>query len=373
MESLNQTASEELDSASASSAWTVTFENCKIGICVVGCAFNAFQLACQLNKYPRKTPRNPTTALLINQFALDLISCALVVLCAALKTSSIDLLAAGETGSWLCKLFYSSFISRMALTGSLANQAVMAVHLRVEIRWGTSYRRRLRLRMACIAAVLCWIYGILLNTPLSFYTYLQNGDCITMNIRATPAGQVTFGTFAFILKYLLPSIVLIVCYSVILFIHRRGSYLTYENGNSDLRPIGVTTITTTAASAAYSPPPKTVEVMKTMALLAVYAIVAWAPSNVVYMVAVVGDRQLEFRGLQSIATIVGLVNIATSPVVHAVCEGDCWNQLTGIIRKRKGKTGEGGGGVGGGGVVNMAHEGGSSQPTDIAIDFVITI
>lgn len=359
---LNETAKEEEPvSSAASSASTASLEYCKIGVCAAGCAFNAFQLACQLRKYPRKTPRNPTTALLINQFALDLVSCALVVLCAALKTSSIDLSAVGETGSWLCTIFYSSFIARMALTGSLANQAVIAVHLRFEVRWGTSYKRLLRLRMVCIAAALCWIYGILLNAPMTFYAYLQNGDCVTMNIRATPVGQVAFGTFAFILKYLLPSVVLVVSYSVMFFVHRRGSYLTYENG--DHRPIGVATAT------AYSPPPKTVEVMKTMALLAVYAVLAWAPSSVVYLVAVVDDRQLEFRGFQSIATVVGLVNVATSPVVHAVCEGDCWNQLAAIVRKRKGKTGE----EGGGGDVNMAHEGGSSQPTDIAIDFVIMI
>lgn len=299
----NETMGSEGPRSSARSTVSVLL-CCVIGVCVIGFVLNVCMLVYQLRKYLRQTPKDSTTALIVNQFSLDAAACLLGAVCGSFGVSPLVL--AGQTGHWLCRLVYGSSVVRMALTGSVANLAVIAVNLRVELRWEKAHRRYVRPWVVWTAAGLCWVDGVLLNNPLTFYSYLEDGECISMNIRASRTAQVIFGSFVVTWRYLIPVGIVAVCYLVIVPIYcGKPSKVEVHHGGE---------------LSHHQHHHHTVEEMKTMSLVSLYSLIPWFPTNVIYLVAVVHDYRFDFGGHIDVAIFVGLVIVATAPIVHAECE-----------------------------------------------------
>src|SRR6218665_1703075 len=157
-----------------------------IAVCATGSLLNVYQLVQFSRTFHRQSEKNPTTALLMNQFSLDGFACVFAVVSFSLKISSIKLI--GHTGSWLCGYFYSLVVVRVALTRSAINLALIAIQLYVEIKHPVIYRKHFRMWMVWLAIVFPWIDGILLNNTLTIPAHVDRGNCYWDTILVSRVG-----------------------------------------------------------------------------------------------------------------------------------------------------------------------------------------
>lgn len=139
--------------------------------------------------------------LAINQSVLDIFTCVSFAVSYGVK--SVDVYLTGNLGNWLCALLFSDTILWVGLTGSVANQVLIAVYFYaraterscggVDPRW-------------CLFAAIAftWIDGSALNNPFALSTFVKDGDCYSGGAWTDKAGHVVFGAWALLWDYVLP-------------------------------------------------------------------------------------------------------------------------------------------------------------------------
>src|SRR6218665_875266 len=271
-----------------------------IAVCAVGCLLNAYELFQFSRTLHRQSEKNPTTALLVNQFSLDGFTCVFSVVCFSLRNSSIQFV--GQTGSWLCGCFYSQTIVRIGLTGSAVNLVLIAVQLYVEIQHPVLYRKHFRMWMVWLAIVFSLIDGILLNKKLTIPTHIDRGDCYLDAIAGSRAGQVAFGIFGFVWRHLLPVLVLVCCYLRLMFTVRQRCLASPGHASSSSLQLHEQQHHQQHQEDVTGPVSlHLVKAVETMALLSLFFIIAWSPANIIQLYLMAAGRSLRFNLPTSIA------------------------------------------------------------------------
>lgn len=211
---INSTSLKDNESHESS---TAALGLCAIVIGIVGSVANLFDLIHVCHK--QKNEDTGVYLLNINQNVLDVIACLFLSLSYAIKQTKIFL--SGNLGDWLWTIFYSDSVIWIGLTGSVANQVIVAFLLYFEAKHFSLYTKLFRRWLIYLLIALTWVDGTALNNPFALTSYVRDGVCYSTGIWTTKAGHVAFGAWAFVWEYLLPVTLTAYCYGSILSEVRR--------------------------------------------------------------------------------------------------------------------------------------------------------
>jgi len=191
---------------------------CSVVIGLVGSVTNSLELI-QICHKQKKVKTGGVHLLSINQNLLDVIACLFLFLSYTMKQTKLVL--SGSLGDWLCTLFYSDTVIWVGLTGSVANEVIVAFLLYFEAKHFNLYKKLFRRWLIYFFVALTWADGVAINNPFALSNYVKDGVCYSTGLWTTTAEHVAFGAWAFAWEYLLPITLTAYWYGSITFEARR--------------------------------------------------------------------------------------------------------------------------------------------------------
>jgi len=299
---VTETTGEDTLTSSSSRDAGFYFMGAVILIGIVGGAANALVLyALVASKQHKKQ------LLIVNQNALDLVSCLFLVVIYTLNISNIIL--TGLLGYWLCMLLLSENLLWFAIDGSIINLVVITVERYLKVVHPVWSKKKLRKRTMCSLAAFPWVISFIYNMALAFTTSaVIDGVCHAVIIWQSHAAKVVHGVYHFLSFYVIILLIFIVCYwRILVAIRRQASVMAGHAA-------GGTTQSTAGqrqASQIQS------NVIKTMILVCAFYAVAWLPENVYYLLVDLGTELTFHEAGYYAAVFVSFLCICTNPFIYA--------------------------------------------------------
>jgi len=202
--------------------------------------------------------------LILNQNALDLYTCALMVITFSVRHS--DIRRTGSYGYWHCTLITSDTFVRFGTYGSVINLAMITVERYLKI----CTKKKLRRWMIYSAMAFAWIASVVYIVTVVFSTtVVVNGTCRPYTSFKNKFAKSFYTIFSFLSFYVVILFIFIFCYGRILVVIRRQAKVMASH------TIPQSSITQTLSNKIQT------NVIKTMVLVSALYAVMWLPQNVV--------------------------------------------------------------------------------------------
>lgn len=306
---------------------STAFGLCAIVIGIVGSVANLLDLIHVCHK--QKNKETGAYLLSVNQNVLDVIACLFLSLSYTIKQTQIFL--SGSLGDWLCTLAYSDSVIWIGLTGSIANQVIVAFLLYFEAKHFILYKKLFRRWLIYLLIAVTWVDGAALNNPFALANYVRDGVCYSTGLWTTTAGHVAFGAWAFVWEYLLPVTLTAYCYGSIVLEVRRGTMTV--SPTSSVSSHSETDGQTTHFSANILLLYQTNSVKAKAAHMVLYA-VFWFPCHI--SLFILSWRFLDFKLDETyIASLcLGCLQISLlGPLVNSIHDGSLMKRMRAVVAR----------------------------------------
>ena len=167
--------------------------------------------------------------LIVNQNALDCLSCLCLVLTYSLKLSRLQL--TGKLGHWLCTLLLSEAIGSVATVASILNLAVITVERYLKVVHPTWSKTKLRPSMIYSAMVFVCIVSLVYNLALVIPTSVViDGVCYAYAVWKNKADSLGWLSWHFVSFYVIILVIFVLCYwRIALVIRRQAGVMAGHN------------------------------------------------------------------------------------------------------------------------------------------------
>ena len=311
------------DSSPQGVAWFDTLV-CLLGM--VGILGNGFVLVIMLSQ--KKTRKQITGTLVINQSLVDLTCSFFLVITNAYKTRPV-----GRYNRYgrevICYLIVDEILLFNSMNASTYCLMVITLERYFMIVLPIQHRNSFTQRRAIVMAALAWAAGYLWNTPATLYsTSVVDGDCQTFVWGNTHA-QSIFGITYMAATFFVPTLMFAMAYSHMGWVLRkRAAQLGVDMPAPKPDTAGSgTTSTNHAADAAPGrkrpPQQKTkltkaqVNVTKTMVMVTAAFVICWTPNQIYYLLFNLG-YSLNFTSPGYMITLfLSFINSCINPFIYA--------------------------------------------------------
>ena len=263
-------------------------------------------LVCVLLAQMQSKKRASTNLLILNQLALDLYTCAILVVLGSLYLHPVSM--SGLGGKLLCKLFNNQLLVWIGLVGSVTGIVAITLERYVKIVFPMLHKKYFRQWMIYVSVVCCWLNGILMEGPSIWVkSDLVQGHCIQVQTIHDHSSQVVYGVFKFTWKFLLPFSVLVVCYAHILIVVRKSA---------KVHGTGVASGNTARASDVRIQ----MNIIKTMITITIFFFISWLPSQVCFFlvdIEYIKSSSSSFYVVWFSAMLLTFINICGNPFIYA--------------------------------------------------------
>jgi len=268
---------------STSRGAAVYFECAVLFIGVVGTIANGLVLyALVASKQHKKH------VLIVNQNALDLYSCVLLIITYGMKLFNIRLV--GLRGYWLCMLLFSENLLWCGVYGSFVNLTVIAFERYLKVAHSIWSKAHLRKWMTYLVMAFIWISSFVHQMAVAFVSSaVIDGACYGYRIWENPVSGVAYGIFYFFAAYVIVLAIFVFCYGKILIAIRRQAQVM--SGHS-----ATGTGSTTAQAQSHQIQSN---IIKTMILVCAFYAIAWLPENINSMTHTFVAYLLAHRGVRA--------------------------------------------------------------------------
>ena len=242
------------------------FELAVLFIGIVGIGGNALVLyALVVSKQHKKH------VLIVNQNALDLVSCISLVLLYLLRLCNLYL--SGVLGHWLCIIILSEYLVWCGTNGSIINLAIVTIDRYLKVVHPIWSRKYLRTWVVYCAVSFAWISSIIYNAVVVFFTseVKRDGECYGYIVFKEKWHRKLYAIWYVLSFYFIILAIFIFCYGRILAaIRRQANVMAAHSGPGSI-------------SAQAQSNQIQSNVIKTMVLVSVFYAVAWLPSIIYYL------------------------------------------------------------------------------------------
>ena len=261
---------------SSSRGAAVYFESAVLIIGIIGTAANGLVLYALVASKEHKKHM-----LIVNQNALDLFSCILLVITYGMKLFNIYL--TGSLGYWLCMLLgsqnllwcgvYASFsLLWCGVYASFSNLAAIAIERYLMVVHSAWYQNHLSKWMMYSAMAFIWISSFVHVMAVAFVSSaVIDGACYGFVIWKNRASGVAYGIYSFLSAYVIVLAIFIFCYGkIVMVIHRQASVMAGHSAAGS--GVGEAQLNHIQSN-----------ITKTMILVCAFYAVAWLPENVYFL------------------------------------------------------------------------------------------
>jgi len=291
---VTQTTGENGVTSSTSRGAALYFECFVLVIGVIGTAANGLVLyALVVSKQHKKH------VLIVNQNALDLYSCVLLVITYGVKLFNIEL--TGSLGYWLCMLVLNDNLLGCGVYSSCVNLTFIAAerYLRV-FHYNIWSKKTLRTCMIYAAMAFAWISGFVVIMSAGFESSaVINGTCFGYIIWKSPEASLAGGLYYFLSAYVLVLVVVVFCYVKILTAIRRQARVMAGHSAAGS--------STTQAQSNHLQS----SVIKTMILVCAFYAIAWLPEKIYILLMCLGVDLTLHNSVYYVTMFLGFLYICT--------------------------------------------------------------
>ena len=247
--------------------------------------------------------------LIVNQNALDCLSCLLLVITYSLQLSSPRLTDDAAGSYVLCTLLLSEALSSSAILASIINLACVTVERYLRVVHATWSKTKLRQWMIYTAMLLTWVSALTYSLALVFpTTVVTDGVCYAYTVWKNPESSIVWMTWNFILFYVIILFIFIFCYwRIVRVIRRQAAVMAGHSADA-----------AAAAGQLHSLHQTQTNVIKTMILVSTFYAVSWLPNYifVLFLNLNRSSRVLPDSGYYA-SVLIALVYICTNPFIYA--------------------------------------------------------
>src|SRR6218665_1956481 len=195
---------------------------------IIGCVANGLVFSVLLSPKIRTQTSN---LLIINQVAMDLYSCILLIVSYVLRLPRLHL--TGGWGWFLCVFFQNDMLTFIGLTGSIASVGAITAERYFKVVHPIAHRKNFRNWMIYAAIPLTWINGVLTNMAAGWISGVINGKCNNFYFWPTEQLASTYAIIILIWEYFLPLLMFIYCYWHIVAVTRGQRKVFHGHQDSD--------------------------------------------------------------------------------------------------------------------------------------------
>src|SRR6218665_902630 len=199
-----------------------------IMIGIIGSIANGLVLRVLLSP---KLPTQTSNLLIINQVAMDLYSCILLIVSYVPRLSRMHLI--GRSGWFLCVFFQNDMLTFIGLTGSIASVGTITAERYFKVVHPIAHRKNFRNWMIYAAIPLTWINGVLTNIAAIWTSGVFNGVCSGFYYWPAAELATTYAIIILIWEYFLPLLLFIYCYWHILAVIRGQMKVFHGHQDND--------------------------------------------------------------------------------------------------------------------------------------------
>jgi len=298
---------------------TITFyvQWAVIAITLVGAAANGLVLHALI-----ATGQFKKRVLIVNQNALDLASCLIILATYITKLSRIYL--TGSLGHYLCMIILSEALVWCSGSGSIINLAVITVERYLKVVHHVWSKKTLRKWMIYLAGIFSWIGGIVSSFGAVIpTTRVVDGSCFSVYFWKSPAAKMAYGIWYFLFFYVIIIMIFIYCYWRILSVIRRQARVMADHGGP-----GPSTAQTQSQRIQSN-------VIKTMIIVSAFFAVTWAPIDIYYLIMMLGSDMSLLQSGYYAALFISILYVTTNPFIYAVKFEPVRRYLLGLIHCNK--------------------------------------
>jgi len=192
----------------------VYFESLVVIIGVIGTVANGLVLYAMMASKQHKKHE-----LIVNQNALDLCSCVILVITYGLKLFNIHL--SGSLGYWICMFLFSESLLFCFIFASRVNLTFIAIERYLKVVHHVWSKNKLRKWMTYAAIAWTWISSFIHEIVVVFHTSaVIDGVCYGYVVISAEA-RLGISIYYFLFTYLLVLAIFTFCYGKILMVIRR--------------------------------------------------------------------------------------------------------------------------------------------------------
>ena len=267
---------------------------------IIGCIANGLVLSVLLSPKQRTQTSN---LLLVNQVAMDLYSCILLIVSYVPRFLQLPL--TGRWGWFLCVFFQNDMLTFMGLTGSIASVGTITAERYFKVVHPIAHRKNFRNWMIYTAMPVTWINGFLTNIAGIWTSGAFNGICYSYAFWPNTQIAASYALFIMIWEYFVPLVLFIYCYWHILAVIRGQAKVFHGNQDND-----AAAQQTTAANKAQ------MNVITTMIGICLAFFLCWTPNQIWYLLSNIGHSAETEIYLVTLFMI--FLNTTLNPFIYAV-------------------------------------------------------
>jgi len=275
------------------------FELAVLFIGIVGIGGNALVLyALVVSKQHKKH------VLIVNQNALDLVSCIFLVLLYLLRLCNLYL--SGVLGHWLCIIILSEHLVWCGTNGSIINLAIITIDRYLKVVHPIWSRKYLCTWVVYCAMSFAWISSIIYNAVVVFFTSeVRDGECYGYVVFKEKWHTTLYLIWYISSFYFIILAIFVFCYGRILAaIRHQPSVMAAHSGPGS------------SSTQAQSNQIQS-NVIKTMVLVSMFYAVAWLPS-IIYYLLMVFSIQLHFVDMRYyVCMFIAFSYTSANPFIYA--------------------------------------------------------
>ena len=284
---------------------------------VIGTAANGLVLYALLASKQHKKQM-----LIVNQNALDLYSCLLLVIAYGLKLLSSWL---NVTSVYLhCTFASTENLLVSGFFGSSINLTLIAIDRYLKVCHNVWSKKNVRKWMIYVAMAFAWISGFVYHMSLAFDTTDTNNVCYpyTSMYPMIPMSKLGAGIFYFLASYVIVLLTSVFCYwKILMTIRRQARVMASHN------PAGPSTTQTHQSHRIQS------NVIKTMILVCAFFVIAWAPEKILVLVTNLRliNISVPILVVGNVGMMLGFLYICANPFIYATKFDPVRRILKGLI------------------------------------------
>jgi len=243
-------------------------------------------------------------ALIVNQNALDLFTCFLIVISYSSKLCNIHF--SGSAGYWLCTLLLSDGLIWCGTIGSVINLASITIERYLKVVHSVWSRTKLRNWMIYSAMAISWIGSFTYNLAVVFSTTVViDGVCYSYTIWDSDAARIIQFIYSFLSFYVIILLIFIFCYWRILIVVRRHASVMATHAAA-----GPSTAQDQFNQMQSS-------VTKTMIYVCAFYAISWLPIYMCALNLTLNPDHTISHGTYPVSLFIAFLYVCTNPFVYA--------------------------------------------------------
>src|SRR6218665_34856 len=269
---------------------------------IIGSTANGLVLRVLLSPKLRTQTSN---LLIINQVAMDLYSCILLIVSYVPRLSRMHLI--GRSGWFLCVFFQNDMLTFIGLTGSIASVGAITAERYFKVVHPIAHRKNFRNWMIYAAIPLTWINGVLTNIAGVWTSGVFDGICYGYIYWPTAELATSVAIIILVWQFFLSLLLFIYCYWHILAVIR--GQMKVFNGHQDNDTVAQQSTANKAE----------MNVITTMIGICLAFFVCWTPNQIWFLLTTIGYTLDE--EVYPVTLFLIFLNTTLNPFIYAAKHG----------------------------------------------------